>query len=257
MITDAHCHPFDLVKRHPAAEEERRGVLCAASAWNGEQFYYHEELSRIFPMVLCFAVHPQLPAAAGGVNGAGGAGLGLLETLAAEDRLDAVGETGFDLFDAAFRETEKEQERLFDAHLSLALRKELPLVLHVRRAMHKVFARSGELRKCRAVIFHSWPGTRGEGEALLRRGINAFFSFGNAVMLNHREAMRCCAALPAERLLAETDAPYQPLRGKAFSSWADLPGILAAFSALRGGTGDMERVVEKNFRDAFGFAETP
>jgi TatD DNase family protein len=210
-------------------------------------------------MVLCFAVHPQLPAAAGGGSGndAPDAGLGLLETLAAEDRLDAVGETGFDLFDAAFRETEKEQERLFGAHLSLALRKDLPLVLHIRRAMHKVFACSGELKKCRAVIFHSWPGTRGEGEALLRRGINAFFSFGNAILLNHREAMRCCAVFPAERLLAETDAPYQPLRGKAFSSWADLPGILAAFSALRGKTGDMESVIEKNFRNAFGFAGMP
>jgi TatD DNase family protein len=255
VITDAHCHPFDLVKQCPAAEEEMRGVLCAASAWNGEQFYYHEKLSQVLPMVLCFAVHPQLPAAASGDGkDSSDAGLVLLETLAAENRLDAVGETGFDLFDAAFRETEKEQERLFEAHLSLALRKDLPLVLHVRRAMHKVFARSGELKKCRAVIFHSWPGTRGEGESLLRRGINAFFSFGNAILLNHREAMRCSAAFPAERLLAETDAPYQPLRGKAFSSWADLPGILAAFSSLRGETGDMEGMIEKNFRDAFGFA---
>jgi TatD DNase family protein len=133
------------------------------------------------------------------------------------------------------------------------------MVIHVRRAMHKIFAASSELKKCRAVIFHSWPGTMGEGEALLRRGINAFFSFGNTIMLNHREAMRCCALFPVERVLTETDAPFQPLRGKNFSCYADLGRILEAMAALRhedGGANasaaEMEKIVENNFRAAFG-----
>jgi TatD DNase family protein len=256
MLTDAHCHPADLARLDPE-EARRRVALCAASAWNREQFDYHERLAAHIPVVLCFAVHPQLPAARTDVNES----FALLEAFAEEGRLGAVGETGVDLYDAANRETEAIQEALFDAHLRIAIEKDLPVVLHVRRAMHRIFARCSLLKKCRAVIFHSWSGTRGEGESLLRRKINAFFSFGNAVMLNHREAMRCCAAFPPERLLVETDAPYQPQRGKPFSSWADLPAILDAVSALRREAGrkdgaGMEDTVERNFREAFGLTRS-
>jgi TatD DNase family protein len=129
--------------------------------------------------------------------------------------------------------------------------------------MHKIFAHAKALKKCRAVIFHSWPGTAGEGEALLKRGLNAFFSFGTTILLNHRAAMRCCAAFPAARLLTETDAPYQPLRGTPYSSWEVLPLILSAAAALRReashetgaeglNIGELECMVAANFRAAFG-----
>jgi len=177
--------------------------------------------------------------------------LSVLDTLAAQGRLCAVGETGFDLYNSQIRETEKIQDELFEAHLETALRYDLPLVIHSRRAMHKVFARASALKKCRAVVFHSWSGTAGEGEALLRRGVNAFFSFGAAITLNHREAMRCCAAFPVERLLTETDAPFQPPRGREFSRYADISAILGAMEALRGGGVKMEKIIETNFSAVF------
>jgi TatD DNase family protein len=278
MLTCAHCHPRDLLARFPGAEEERRrmGVACAASATGEGEFAFHEETARNAaagpPMLLCFAVHPQLPrhGAAGDPGipaGPGAAGktagdfrplLRTLDALAAAGRLDAVGETGFDLYDAAYRETEAVQESLFAAHVETALTRDLPLMLHVRRGMHKIFAHAKILKRCRALIFHSWPGTLGEGEALLRRGINAFFSFGAAICLNHKEARRCCALLPPDRLLTETDAPYQPLRGRPWSSWADLPAILGEAAALRreagspgGDPAELEKTVEENFRRAF------
>jgi TatD DNase family protein len=264
MLTDAHCHPFDLAEHFPAAEDQRRqlGVICATSATTREEFTYCEQLHKMprhgMPPVLpCFAVHPQMPVV---MHNAVQDSLSALETLAAEGRLSAVGETGFDLYNAAFRQTENIQDELLPSHLETALRYNLPLVLHVRRAMHKIFAHSDKLKKCHAVIFHSWSGTMGEGEALLRRGINAFFSFGNTIMLNHREASRCCALLPRERLLTETDAPFQPLRGKNFSCYADLVRILETMTVLRGETVPsnedislMENSIEHNFRDAFGY----
>jgi TatD DNase family protein len=265
MLTDAHCHPFNLVEHFPAAEDERRqlGVMCAASATTLEEFTYCEKLSheaketnaktpQTTPQLLpCFAIHPQMPAV---TDNAVQDSLAVLETLASKGRLAAVGETGFDLYNAAFRETEKIQDELFAVHLETALRHDLPLVLHVRRAMHKIFAFSTELKKCRAVIFHSWPGTMGEGDALLRRGINVFFSFGTSIILNHREAIRCCAIFPLDRLLTETDAPFQPLRGKKFSSYADLKLIIETMAALRGegmSSKKMENIIEDNFNRVF------
>jgi TatD DNase family protein len=271
MLSDAHCHPFDLAEYFPAAEDERRrlGVICAASATSIEEFEYCERLSRqdgnLVPLLPCFAIHPQMPAVTMNNARMSDGGIEVLVNLAHAGRIAAVGETGFDLFNAAFRETEKIQDDLFAAHLETALRYDLPLVIHVRRAMHKIFAVSAVLKKCRAVIFHSWPGTLGEGEALLRRGINVFFSFGTGIMLNHREAMRCCAVFPIERLLTETDAPFQPLRinkgeteARNFSSYADLGRILEAAAVLRreagnegSSAGELENIVESNFRAAF------
>jgi TatD DNase family protein len=288
MLTDAHCHPWDLAGVFPGAEDElcRLKVFCATSALNREDFSYHESLVRKkgLPLVLCFAVHPQFPALEIrqvltrqegsifegtapplGTAGASPQGsrfsfrdsLALLETLAAEGRLDAVGETGFDLYNEAYRATEKIQDELFAVHRETALAKGLPLVLHVRRAMHKIFALSGDLKKLPALIFHSYSGTVNEALALLRRGINAYFSFGAAITKNHKEAQRCCALLPADRILLETDAPYQPLQGASFSHWDDLPVILAAAARLREEAGNtaspesLEAVLEANFFAAF------
>jgi TatD DNase family protein len=234
--------------------------MCAASATTLEEFIYCEQLSReakddkVAPLLPCFAVHPQMPAVemSNEQLAMSNAQLTMVETLAQAGRLAAVGETGFDLFNAAFRETEKVQDELFAVHLETALRYDLPLVLHVRRAMHKIFAFSSALKRCRSVIFHSWPGTLGEGEALLRRGINVFFSFGNIIMLNHREAIRCCTLFPLDRLLTETDAPFQPLRGKQFSSYFDLKLIIEAMAALRGEAApSLENIIKDNFHRAF------
>jgi TatD DNase family protein len=269
MASDAHAHPFDLAKYLPDAEQERRslGIPCAASAWNGEQFAYHRELALkarqegAAPMSRCFAIHPQSPAAKDPPPFA--PLLELLETLAAGNhgsigRLDAVGETGFDLYNDAFRATEAVQDELFAAHLEISLRYGLPLVLHVRRAMHKVFAHTGPLKKLPAVVFHSYSGTAGEGEALLRRGINAYFSFGASILKNHKEAIRSCAALPLDHLLLETDAPYQPLPGREFSRWADLPVILRGAAGIRyeagapgGDTAELEAATDRNFYRVF------
>jgi TatD DNase family protein len=267
MFVDAHCHPFDLAAHSVTAEEERRnlGVICASSATTLEEFEYCERLSvqakadNAAPLLPCFAVHPQMPLAMGAQNLLEES-LSVLDTLAAQKRLCAVGETGFDLYNIAFKETGKIQEELFEVHLETALRYDLPLVIHSRRAMHKVFAFSSKLKKCRAVVFHSWSGTAGEGEALLMRGVNAFFSFGAAIILNHKKTMRCCAAFPAERLLTETDAPFQPPRGREFSCYADIKAVLGAMEALRGGDAysggayggtEMEKIIETNFRAAY------
>jgi TatD DNase family protein len=241
-MTDAHCHPWDLLGYLETTEEERRktGTVVAASSWNLEQFEYHEGLAQkaqedgAAEVFRCFALHPQLSE---GGDFFYSDGIELLQSLGAEGRLDAVGETGFDLYNAQFRAGEKIQEEMFALHLETALQNDLPMVLHVRRAMHKIFPYAKELKKLPAVVFHSWPGTRGEGEALLRRGINAFFSFGSAVLKNHKEAIISAAHLSLQRILLETDAPYQPPRGKTFSSWQDLDAICSCIASLRKDSG--------------------
>jgi TatD DNase family protein len=278
VLTDTHCHPFDLARAFPQAEQERRrlAVIAAASACDMEEFAYNEILAHNAavenavpdgagapPLLPCFAIHPQLPA----VKTADGKpftetelndSLQTLHTLAQAGRIAAVGEFGFDLYNSTFRETEALQDRIFASHLETALRFDLPVVLHVRRAMHNIFASAKILSKCRAVVFHSWPGTFEEGQSLLRRGVNAYFSFGNVIMLNHKQAQKSCALFPAERLLTETDAPFQPRRTENFSQWADLPLIIETAATLRREADsavtdakELETWIEANFRNVF------
>ncbi|MDR3020388.1 MAG: TatD family hydrolase [Treponema sp.] len=317
MLTDAHCHPFDLVQYYPQMEKERRrlGVLAAASAHTPEELAHNEKLAQAAAadgcaaLLPCFAIHPQQleirneklevrshsaehceppfrltfeikdkinHGEHGGfdtktlffsVNSVSSvvknlklkAGelffnhqLEFLDLLAAGGRLSAVGEFGFDLFNAGFKETEAWQDRVFNAQMEIALRYNLPVVLHVRRAIHKIFAATKDLAKCKAVVFHSWSGTLEEGNSLLRRKVNAYFSFGAQVLNGHKKAQRSCALIPAERLLTETDAPFQPPRGKPFSSWEDLPLIIDAIANFRGvDANELETRIEENFKTVF------
>ncbi|MDR2445916.1 MAG: TatD family hydrolase [Treponema sp.] len=285
MLTDAHCHIFDLVQMVSTAPSMTetgkihcllpcaitRVITCAASAWNKAEFEFHEQFAQTAPqdamkknIVQCFAVHPQLPAVKPDEVETS---LETLYNLAAENRLHAIGETGFDLFNAQgrsaggvdYRMTEKVQEELFNAHLDLAAAKGLPLVLHLRRAMNKVFAYSKQLKKLPSVILHSYSGTYEDGKTLLRRGVNAYFSFGTPLLLNHKTARSACARLPLGRLLSETDAPYQPLRKEPFSHWGNLPAIVEGMAQLREETinkEDLMAIIEDNFQRAYGCIHT-
>jgi len=249
MFCDAHCHPLDLLDYLGTEELESRlsGTAVAASSSDREQFEYNRGLAQKFqaraPFVLCFALHPQFPAYAlrpeflsdEDMRGRDfvGEAMALLEELAAQKSLGAIGETGFDLYDEGYRQTEKVQEEIYIHHTGIAAKYGLPVVIHNRKAMHKIFAHEKILKKLPAVIFHSWQGTPGEGDALLRHGVNAFFSFGASIINNHKRAQACCAHFPLDRLLFETDSPFIPIQGSTFSSWTDLPRIYKTAAVLR------------------------
>jgi len=227
-----------MLNAQPHAEAERcaLNLTVAASSWNATEFSYHEALAQESgkhggpPMARCFGVHPQLPRAEpDAVN----ASLETLYQLVNKGKLAAIGEVGFDFFDEPYKATETLQEELFHIQLNLAVTKGLPIILHLRRAMHKMFKYTKNLARLPAVVFHSYSGTYEEALALRKRGIKAFCSFGTTIALNHRKTMRACALLPQDMLLFETDAPYQPLRGQPHSRYKDLFTVVRTAALLR------------------------
>jgi TatD DNase family protein len=247
---DAHCHPFDLARKIDLARktvskipkaagsaEAARLALnipCMASAWGKDDFAYNESLKNAkntaAPVFLSFGVHPQLLAAD---KAAAVASFTMFEALVRGSRLNAAGEIGFDLFDEYYRSTEKEQDAVFHDQLVLAMHYDLPVILHARKAIHKIFAYKKALKQIKAVVFHAFSGTDCEAMSLLAHGINAYFSFGTAILNNHKKAQKAVALIPAKRLLFETDAPYQPLRGNTHSHYCDLAPILEKAASLR------------------------
>ncbi|MDR2601790.1 MAG: TatD family hydrolase [Spirochaetaceae bacterium] len=262
MASDAHAHPFYLARFFKDCEAQRLElkIPCAASAWSAEEFIFNESLAaksalnREASMALCFGVHPQLPLIQKMESSPDLApeSFNFLQTLVSEKRIKAVGECGVDFFNAAFRSTETEQEELFTKQLDLAVENDLPVVLHIRRSIDSVFKKTALLKKIKAVVFHSYCGTEKEAFSLLKRGINCYFSFSNSILRGNKKARAACAVVPQARVLFETDAPYQSLKGAGYSTYSDLRGVLKEASILRGESEDaLEKETDKNFWEVF------
>jgi TatD DNase family protein len=255
MLTDAHFHPWDLERLDPAwlSFYESAPVIGVASCHSRREFEHADAIRRSgTSLLVSVGVHPQDPASDG---------LGLVGELARTGRIDAIGECGFDLFDAEFAKSEASQEKVFLEQLELALRHGLPLVLHARKALQKVFALSRELKNLKAIVFHSWPGSPAEGRALLKKGINAYFSVGAQAVNGRRQSIASVRELPRERLLVETDAPYQKPRGgpegpeaesRNFCKLEDIAAIESALADIQGTKlADFRGRTEMNFFSAF------
>jgi TatD DNase family protein len=155
-----------------------------------------------------------------------------LRDLLSHDRAVAVGETGLDHFrDYAPAE---DQLRLFRSQLELAAELDLPVVVHTRAAVTATAAALAGFDG--RVVLHCFS----EAELLqvaLDRGY--WVSFAGNVTYPRAEGLRAAAAaLPADRILAETDSPYlapQPVRGRA-NEPAFVVHTVAALAAARGGT---------------------
>ena len=134
-----------------------------------------------------------------------------LRDLLGHPKAVAVGETGLDTV-RRFA-TPLEQRRLFDAQLELADELSLPVVVHSREAADETADALASFRG--AVILHcfSSPGLL---PTALERGYYVSFA-GNATYPKSPELRDAAKAVPADRILVETDSPYlspQPVRGK-------------------------------------------
>ena len=117
--------------------------------------------------------------------------------------------------------------------MELALKYNKPLVVHCRKANHKLFEYSKQLKKLPEVLFHSFMGPPAEAESLLRHGINGYFSFGKQVLNGNKKVIACVRELPHERVLAETDAPFQTLKGEENTLLSDIKTINDEINKLK------------------------
>lgn len=150
----------------------------------------------------------------------------------ATERPVAVGEIGLDFYvngtDVA------RQTAVFVAQLKLAREFDLPVILHVRRAVDAVLRELRRIR-VRGGIAHAFNGSRQQAEAFLNLGFK--LGFGGAATYPGSTRIRGLAAsLPLDAIVLETDAPDIPPvwleRGR--NSPAELPRIAQVIADLRG-----------------------
>ncbi len=161
-----------------------------------------------------------------------------LNDLAAKHsvKLAGIGETGLDYFWLKENEEKKiiiaKQKELFQAHLKLALKYQLPISIHVRdkntpitpesdNAYWDTLAMMKDYASQLTWILHCASGPESYIQEAVRQG--ALISFAGNITYPKAENIRKLLAItPKDRVLTETDAPYLPpqeFRGKICEPW--------------------------------------
>jgi TatD DNase family protein len=176
-----------------------------------------------------------------------------LVEIARHPKVVAIGEAGLDYhYEHSPRDMQKKS---FRTHIAAARETGLPLVIHAREADADI-ARMLEEESAKGTfpfVLHCFTG----GADLAHRGLalGGYISFSGVITFKNAEALRDIAlAVPSDRLLVETDAPYlapAPLRGKI-----NEPGFVghtaSRLAALRGvREAEMERLTTDNFFQLF------
>jgi TatD DNase family protein len=169
--------------------------------------------------------------------------------LARHPKVVAIGEAGLDYhYDHSPRDVQKKS---FRTHIAAARETGLPLIIHAREADADIARMLEEEMKSGAFPFvlHCFTG----GADLARRGLalGGSISFSGVITFKNAEALRDIAmAVPSDRLLVETDAPYlapEPFRGKT-NEPALVVHTAARLAALRGvREAEMARLTSENF----------
>lgn len=235
-IVDTHCH-LDLLDYHKVHEDVAQVVRKAVGrnvktilhvALTVEEYYKVELEYRKFPEIyFAVGVHP---------SNAHRATLDLdkLRAACADERVVAVGEIGLDSYHTT--EHMDIQYEYFRKQLQVAKELDLPVIIHVRGDVVSQCLDMIEESGVRKGVVHCYTDTMANALRAIELGFHIGVG-GIATFKNAEEIRDIIRAIPLERILTETDAPYLapvPFRGKpnepAYT--ADVVNYVAAVKGL-------------------------
>lgn len=209
MLVDTHCHihesytlPLEEVLER-ARDSEVSDMICVGTS---------EESSR---QAITFAEqHTQAYASIGVHPHDTSDGYAEIATLAGtSERIVAVGEIGLDYF---YTHSPKEvQIEALKAQIEVALAHDLPIIFHVREAFDDFWPIFDSYTGIRGVL-HSFTDTKENMERAIEQGLYIGVN-GISTFTKDETQKAMFDAIPLERLLFETDAPFltpTPYRGK-------------------------------------------
>lgn len=232
MLIDSHCH-LDAAE----FDADRDAVQAAAlAAGVGRIVVPGVAVDGFAKLKTSIARYPSCRAAYGihplYVMQAVDTDLGVLRRWLQTEKPVAVGEIGLDFYVEGIEPAR--QELFFVEQLKLAREFDLPVILHVRRAVDQVLK---QLRRIRVSggIAHAFNGSRQQADEFIKLGFK--LGFGGAMTYSGSTRIRALAAtLPLDSIVLETDAPDMApawLNGGR-NSPVELPRIAAVLAELRG-----------------------
>ncbi len=237
MFFDTHIHltdfrdisPDDLILR--LKENDIKKCVCVSAT--PSDWEKTAQFARNFPSVVipAFGLHPWY------INKSPANLQQTLEKYLLQFENATVGECGFD----RLKNTDlSAQQKIFDIHLALAKKYDRPLILHAVKA-DGIMQQYDSLLPSKTV-FHSFTGSL---ERLKQINKFGFFISLNLKSLHKKNAIEIVCKIPKERLLIETDAPYQSMP-------SDLRSVSQKIADLRvDSVENVENFVYKNAMEVF------
>jgi TatD DNase family protein len=256
MLVDSHCH-LDF----PALAEHRDQVIQRARTSGIDVMQTIATRLSTFDRVLAIAqanagvfcsvgVHP---------HHADEEGVGDPDALlarTADSQVIGIGESGLDYYYQ--NSTRAAQERSFRAHIDAARQSGLPLIVHTRDADADTIEILGAAMREGPFtgVIHCYSSGPELGFAAVEMGL--YLGLGGILTFKRSDELRATVkALPIERLILETDAPYlapQPVRGKT-NEPAYVTHVVATLAEVKGlPVAEVARVTTANFFRLFSKA---
>lgn len=232
-LVDAHCH-FDFPEfqeNRTKAWERARGVGVERLVIPGVRQTDWDRVIRVASehesWWYCLGIHPWY------VDEHDEASLQALERRLERAGLKCVGlgECGLDRLHGDL----ERQMPWFEAQVDLAVRLDVPLVIHSVRTHDEVAAVLRRKRPDIPVLVHGFSGSYEQGRALVDLG--CFLGIGGVITHDRaRKTRSAVARLPVEHLVLETDAPDMSPSGvaKGENEPGNLRQILTSLAALLG-----------------------
>jgi TatD DNase family protein len=237
---DAHAHLEIVTNEAPDSDAVRKVLEDAKSVnvdrivqvgYSAEQSQWCVDLANLYPgqVLAAVALHPNEAPVVADME----ADMAIIEKLAQEPRVRAIGETGLDYFRTP-PELRKRQQESFKWHIDLAKRTNKALVIHDRDSHDDVLSVLLEVGAPEKTVFHCFSGDVEMAKKCIDRGY--ILSFAGTMTFKNAPALREAVKLvPHDQLLVETDSPFlapSPHRG-ALNSPAQIANIVRAMAAER------------------------
>ncbi len=158
-----------------------------------------------------------------------------LKDAANSEKVVAVGETGLDFH---YNLSDKDsQKSVFQRHLELAAETGLPVIVHCRDAFDDTMKLLEESEAVvDKIVFHCFSGSADEAGVVLAKGYYISFT-GVVTFKNAGHSREAAKAVPLNRLMVETDAPYmspEPMRKQKINEPALLVHTARFLAEIKG-----------------------
>jgi TatD DNase family protein len=257
---DAHAHIEIVTNEAPDSDAVRKVLDDAKSVnvdrivqvgYSAEQSQWCVDLANAFPgrVLAAVALHPNEAPIVEDLE----SDWAIIEKLAHEPRVRAIGETGLDYFRTP-PELQKRQQESFKWHIDLAKRTNKALVIHDRDSHDDVLSVLLEVGAPEKTVFHCFSGDVEMAKTCIDRGY--ILSFAGTLTFKNAPALRDAVKLvPHDQLLVETDSPFlapTPHRG-ALNTPAQIANIVRAMAAERDeDVAELATALSKNAERIFG-----
>ena len=170
--------------------------------------------------------------------------------LVSSSRIVAIGEIGLDYY---WRKDNKEKQRdLFQKQLDLAVKHQMPVVIHCRDAIQELYDILSQYKGKVKGVIHCFSGSYEMALAFIELGF--VLGIGGVLTFKNSKLYQVVEKIPLSSIVLETDSPYltpEPHRGEMNES-KYIPLIAEKIAQIKGiSLSEVEKITTDNAKRVF------